>query len=118
MPTYDYHCQSCGVYHELVCSISQRKDEIECPRCRGVAEQVILTAPAVATSSMSNVTQDVAIGRDAEKRWERIHAKKEKRDKIRKESGNVNLTAVGVNEYKPSDKKLRFVETKGTEKYD
>jgi putative FmdB family regulatory protein len=111
MPAYDYQCQACSAVHEHICPISKRPDTIKCPRCGGEAEQILLTAPAVATSGMSNMTQDVAIGRDAEKRWVRILDKKEKRDKIRKESGMPGLTAVGKDEYKPHDRKLDFVKT-------
>jgi hypothetical protein len=90
--------------------MSARKDTIECPRCKGVAEQVILSAPAVATSNMSQMTQDVAIGRDADKRWTRIFAKKEERDKIRRESGKQGIERKdGV--YKAHDRKLDFVKT-------
>jgi putative FmdB family regulatory protein len=115
MPIYDYQCQKCSAYHEVICSMGQRKDEIECPRCKGTAEQVILSAPGLMTGGMTNVSQDVAIGRDAEKRWDRIHESKAGRDKIRRESGKANVTAVadgsGGIEFKPSDKKLRFVAT-------
>lgn len=61
---------------------------------------------------MSNVTQDVAIGRDAEKRWDRIHEKKAKRDKVRRESGKTSLEYVGGDQqFKGTDKKLQFVAT-------
>ena len=110
MPTYDYQCQSCGAYHEVICTMSARKDIIDCPRCKGKAEQVILSAPAVATSNMSQMTQDVAIGMDADKRWNRIFAKKEERDKIRRESGKTGIERKnGV--YKAHDRKLDFVKT-------
>jgi len=116
---YDYQCQSCGVVHEHIQSIHKNLPEtLPCPRCGKDSEHVILVAPAVATSGMQTMTQDVAIGKDANTRWERILAKRAQRDKIRKEVGTPNLTKVGKDEYKPSDKKLKFVPTKGTEKYD
>lgn len=116
MPIYDYQCQSCSVYHEIYALMGDRKDTIQCPRCNGVAEQVILSAPGLITSGMTNVTQDVAIGRDANARWERIHEKKAKRDKVRRESGKQHITSTGVGEfgtteYKGTDKKLAFVAT-------
>jgi putative FmdB family regulatory protein len=110
MARYDFQCQNCGVYHEHICSISALPDSIKCSRCGGTAEQVILTAPGVLTSNMSNVTQDVAIGKDADNRWSRIHAKKAERDKIRKESGMQGIERKdGV--YKAHDRKLDFVKT-------
>jgi putative FmdB family regulatory protein len=118
MPRYDYQCQSCGAYHEVVCAMAARADEIECPRCHGVAEQVILTAPGVMTAGMTNMTQDVAIGKDSDRRWGRIFEKKAERDRIRRESGKSALTATGAGEYAPNDKRLQFVGTAGTERDD
>ena len=69
-------------------------------------------APGVATSGMSTVTQDVAIGRHAEKRWESIYERKAMRDKARKESGVQNITATGSgNEivFRPVKKERYFV---------
>ena len=112
MPTYDYQCQSCGAYHEVICTMSARKDTIECPRCKGVAEQVILSAPAVATSGMSHMTQDVAIGKDADKRWAGILERRAYRDKVREKLGSKNLT-VNPNgtRFTANDKQLQFVST-------
>lgn len=122
MPLYDYQCQACGVYHEVHSSMSDRKDIIECPRCHGDAEQVILSAPGIMTGSMGHQTQDVAIGRDAEQRWDRIHEKKAMRDKARRESGVNTITATKGegNEivFRPVKKDLQFVGTKGTERED
>lgn len=119
MPTYDYQCQGCGAYHEIICSMSARKDEIECPRCHETAEQVILSAPGVLTGGMSNMTQDVAIGRDAEKRWTGIHERRAYRDKVRRELGQANIAVnADSTKFTPSSKKLQFVATKGTERED
>jgi hypothetical protein len=71
---------------------------------------VILVAPGIATSGMQNMTQDVAIGKDANQRWQRIHDKKAERDKIREKSGKKGLewTTEG---FKAHDRKLDFVKT-------
>ena len=58
---------------------------------------------------MSNAPLDVVIGRDAAKRWDKIHEKQAVRDKVRRDSGKEGLTAVGVGDYRPTDKKLQFV---------
>ena len=119
MPTYDYQCQGCGVYHEIICSMSARQDEIECPLCHATAEQVILSAPGVLTGGMSNMTQDVAIGKDAEQRWSGIHERRAIRDKIRRDMGTKNLTVrPDGTGFQRNDKKLDFVATKGTERED
>ena len=112
MPAYDYQCQKCGAYHEVICTMSARKDEIECPRCKGTAEQVILSAPAVATSGMSQMTQDVAIGRDADKRWAGIHERRAYRDKVRAKLGSKNLSVRSDGTgFSANDKTLQFVST-------
>lgn len=121
MPLYDYQCQGCGTYHEVYALMDDRKDEIECPRCHGAAEQVILSAPGIMTGNMSNQTQDVAIGKHANQRWEQITERKAMRDKARRESGVQTITATGSgNEivFRPVKKELRFVGTKGTERED
>jgi putative FmdB family regulatory protein len=110
MATYDYQCQKCAAVHEHICPISKRPESIKCPRCGGEAEQVILKAPALSTKGSSNMTQDMAIGYDAEKRWGRIHAKKEARDKIRRESGKAGLEFKD-GAFKAHDRKLDFVKT-------
>jgi putative FmdB family regulatory protein len=111
MPAYDYQCQRCGAVREHIQSIHQDlPDMLPCLRCGGEAEQVILVAPAISTSGMSNMTQDMAIGKDAEKRWERIGEKKAQRDKVRRESGKCSLKYED-GQFKPHDRPLDFVKT-------
>jgi hypothetical protein len=43
-------------------------------------------------STFSEAPLDVVIGKDAERKWESIHAQQEVRDKVRKETGSVGLT--------------------------
>lgn len=74
------------------------------------AELVILVAPGVLTGNMQNMTQDVAIGKDADQRWGRILDKRAQRDKFRREIGKNNLKYEG-GYFKPNDKQLQFVET-------
>jgi hypothetical protein len=64
------------------------------------------------TGNMTNVTQDVAIGKDADKRWSRILDKKAQRDKIRRESGKTGLEWSDADKaFKPHDRKLEFIST-------
>ena len=73
---------------------------------------MILVAPGIATSGMQNMTQDVAIGKDADTRWSRILDKRAQRDKIRRESGKTGLEWSDAEKtYKPHDRKLQFVST-------
>ena len=102
MPTYDYRCDSCGVVQEFVKSFKAPLPEsLPCPRCGEDSFHVWLTAPGIMTTGMSHKTIDVAIGKDAEARWEKINERKAQRDKLRKESGEQALTATGRSEYKP-----------------
>jgi len=108
---YDYQCQSCGVVHEHIQSVHVKlPDTLKCPACGKDSEHVILVAPGVATSGMQHMTQDVAIGKDSDKRWKGILDKKSQRDKIRRESGKqgLELTKDG---FKAHDRKLDFVKT-------
>ena len=110
MPTYDYKCDSCGVVQEFVQSIHKPLPEsLPCPRCGEDSFHVWLTAPGIMTGGMSHKTIDVAIGKDAEARWEKVNQRKAQRDKIRRESGKSGISAIGVNEYVATDKELMTV---------
>lgn len=116
--TYEYQCEDekCLFVQELILvSHTQRPASVECPNCGGQAVQVILTAPAVSRQGSDTSPLDVAIGRDAAVRWEAIHERQAKRDKIRKDSGATGLQMTGFNDYKPlpADKQLTLV--KGVE---
>jgi len=45
MPTYDYRCTSCGSSFEATHGMGA--DGPACPQCRGPAQKVFLSAPAV-----------------------------------------------------------------------
>jgi hypothetical protein len=86
-------------------------ESLPCPRCGEDSFYAFLVAPGVLTASMDHKTIDVAIGKDAEVRWEKVIERKAQRDKIRRESGKTGLTAVGIGEYVATDKKLVSVQT-------
>jgi len=97
--------------HEHIQSVHVKlPDTLKCPRCGKDSEHVILVAPGVATSGMQHMTQDVAIGKDADTRWNRILNKKSERDKIRRESGKAGLELTSEG-FKAHDRKLDFVKT-------
>jgi len=99
---YKFKCESCSLQIEIVETASTMKfDDRECPRCSGASKHVFEGAPAVATSGMSNSPLDVAVGKDAEKRWSDIYRKQEVRDKIRKETGEKALRINSKNEFAP-----------------
>lgn len=113
MAIYEFRCldEECGVVQEVVCPMSERPSSGVCPRCGGESEQVVLTAPGVLTGNMSNPPLDVVIGRDAAKRWDRIHDEKAVRDKVRRDTGKENLMVTPAGHYMPIERKLEFVGT-------
>ena len=112
---YEFKCRDCDLVLEHLCPIGEQPSYKKCPKCGKRCEQTIY-APYVATSGMGQASLDVVIGRDAEKRWDRINKRQEVRDRIRKESGKSGLTKISKDEYRPHDKPLDFVPCSGTEK--
>ena len=108
--TYEYQCigDGCRAVIELIqVRSSDRKEEITCPHCRAAAEFKISPA-AVSRVGMTNQPFDVAVGRDSDTRWKILHERNAIRDKVRKDSGQVGLTATGVNSFQPiSDQQRR-----------
>jgi len=109
MAIYEFQC-NCGVVTEHICAMSDRPETVPCSRCGGKTVQKI-SKVGVLTGNMTHAPIDVVIGRDAAKRWDRIHERQEARNKVRSESGKQALTATGRNEYEATDKKLQFVTT-------
>lgn len=124
---YEFKCYDCDVVIQHVQSI---KDELPdykvCPKC-GKHAGILITAAAVLTGGMSQASDDVRIGQEAAKRWDRIYGRREERNKVRRESGKraVVGTIKGsgdhefeTKDFKTSDKKLQFVELKKPPKED
>lgn len=116
MAKYDYRCVNagCEVVQEVVQSVHDPLPVWKkCPACGGRAEHVILPTgvPSLSTENMETQAFDVAVGRDAAKRWESIHERQAKRDKIRQTTGRDNLTMTGFDEFKPlpADSQLTLV---------
>ena len=114
---YEFKCYDCDLVIQHVQSI---KDELPdykvCPKC-GKHAGILISAPAVLTGGMSQASDDVRIGQEAAKRWDRIHARREERNKVREASGKraVQGTISGefeTKDFKTSDKKLQYVEMK------
>jgi hypothetical protein len=118
MATYDFKCKNekCGLVEEYICPIAECPEVLKCKRCGSDSVQAYLTPRGVLTGNMTHAPIDVVIGRDAAKRWDRIHANKAMRDKIRQETGKQHIEATpvgefGAKDYKGSDKQLQFVST-------
>lgn len=88
MPIYEFVCTDCRQEFE------ERKDygdyEANCPLCGAKGEKVI-SAPNVITSKQ---TVDVAIGVDADRRWQAIEDRKNKRTKENFGSSNLSNSEI------------------------
>lgn len=111
---YEFKCHDCDLVLEHLCPMGEQPKYKKCPKCGTRCEQTIY-APFVATSGMGQASLDVVVGRDAEKRWNRIHQRQEQRDKVRSDSGKTALTKTGKDEYKAHSRPLDFVPCTGTE---
>lgn len=114
---YKYRCedQECDVLSEKAIPMKDFDSTVDskCPKCGGVAKYEFQGAPAVATSGMSQAPLDVVIGRDAAKRWENIHQRQDKRDKVRRDAGKTGLTQTGYNEFQPISDEKKAKRTEG-----
>lgn len=100
---YKFNCSSedCNFELEVIMPIASATFENRnCPKC-GNPSIHKLEAPYVSTSNMINPTVDVAIGKLAAARWEKINSRLEKRNNIRIETNTQGLTATGINDYSP-----------------
>ena len=94
MAIYSFRCGKCGVVvEELMPMATATFEDRPCPACGGMCSYQLKGAPGLGTEGMSNQSFDVKVGADAEKRWARIKARQEKRDRIRQETGTKALSA-------------------------
>lgn len=114
---YEYLCTDVecgGITERIQRMVDPVPDSITCKYCPAKAD-IKVSAPAVLTGGMVNTTVDVEIGRDAERRWKTIHEQQAERDKVRRSSGQVGLTASGLNEVRPISDAERTVRTQVTD---
>jgi putative FmdB family regulatory protein len=102
MALREYKCSECGMTDEVILPSSQAPDPTKpCPRCGAESKYVQFSTFGLALSSFSEAPIDTVIGKQADDRWKMYNDRKEARDKVRKDSGSVGLTAVGYEEYVP-----------------
>lgn len=51
MPIYEYECEACGDKFELIRSMSDRDDGIECPKCGNCGVKRVFSVFGLGTSS-------------------------------------------------------------------
>jgi len=115
MALREYKCE-CGVLTEKVILGSKEVPmSISCSKCGGVA--VFMPMPSsvsLGRSTFSEAPLDIMIGKDANRKWESIHAQQEVRDKVRKETGSVGLTMTKEG-YAPISEETKAKRTEATE---
>jgi hypothetical protein len=105
---YNYQCwQSeggCGRVFSVEHLTGAAPETYGCPICGATAKLKLSFAIVHGKSMNKGASIDVAIGRDADSRWQKVIERKSVRDKIRKETGTQALTATGRDEYQPLSK--------------
>lgn len=122
MPCFEYFCDECDTEFEEILTISTEIEEYfswhPCPNCRERAERIRVAAVsfnfAGGVSGTSGVhgnsgvhdldypVLDKAVGRSSEKKWEVFRQKKAEQDRVRKQSGQVEISVSG-NTVAPTD---------------
>jgi putative FmdB family regulatory protein len=78
MPLYEYKCKSCGLkFEELMTGSEDTK--VACRSCGGESERQMSRFSSSISGGGANESVDMAIGREAEARWQGIHERREKR---------------------------------------
>ena len=105
MPIYEYKCEDCDAMFEELFTDSEEAKEYEychpCISCDSVASRITSAANFQFTGTPGNSGShdldypvlDKAVGRSADKKWQDIYSRKEKLDKVRKESGQHEVSA-------------------------
>lgn len=134
MPVLEYTCQKCEILFEEVLlqtgDIKKYEEWYPCPQCGGRAERekVSLTnfnfkAPRGQTQGSGVHGQsgvhdldyprlDKAIGRSANVKWSQYNDRKAARDKVRKESGNNQVSVTPDGKVLPSDVGTKVIREK------
>jgi DNA-directed RNA polymerase subunit RPC12/RpoP len=119
MPLYVYKCAECGHEFEDLIAYIARDDQKSCPKCGKVSKRVEATMFGVSVKADRNATLvspkeiDKAVGADADKRWNWLETRKNKRWAGRKPQ-EIEVPRNKDGSYKPvealgdpSTKKLR-----------
>ena len=72
MPIYEYKCKTCGHLFEELVSSKEDKPTLPCRKCSNEAEKKMSTFASVVAGGSTNESPDMIIGREANKRWQRV----------------------------------------------
>jgi len=79
MPLYEYRCLKCEYEFEDILSVDAKNPE--CLECHGETEKLISHFFGIVKGSEHRLL-DCVVGDDANKKWEILNKRKEKRSKI------------------------------------
>ena len=117
MAIREYKCPSCGVMIEKILPTETTPRPTEpCPRCGGEANFLTIpTSIGIMTGNFQERKIDIAIGKDAERRWQDVENRQQIRDRVRETSGQSGLSMVGRNEFVPLPEATKVARTEGSE---
>jgi len=100
MPLYEYKCRSCGYIFEELMSSKSTPQTMACKKCGDVSERKMSVFSSVVSGGSPNETIDMTIGREAEKRWQHINDRQNKR-RSGKNINTISLPKTKDGKYMP-----------------
>lgn len=104
MPNYTFKCDNCSTRFEKSLKLDQSGKGVLCPICGNKTSNKLPPSGVgfkMAESKKIPKDIDLAVGKDAEKRWEEYEEKKKLKEKIRKETGSERLSVDFDGNYQP-----------------
>lgn len=110
MPKYVFECQDCNLRFERNLKLDTHITH-PCPQCGDEAPQIIegfafgfVEKPGATTANtgvhkQDYPTADIAVGRDADKRWDEIHVREKVKAEARKQGGTEALIRHNSRDY-------------------
>ena len=80
MPTYEYRCNECKTVFEKYVPLSDFEQPQHCD-CGGDSKRLFPSSFSFINKTGENRPIDSIVGADAERRWDIVHRRKEKRQK-------------------------------------
>jgi putative FmdB family regulatory protein len=118
MPNYTFKCDNCNTRFEKSLKIEQAEKGIACINCGTITTNKLPPSGVgfkMAESKKIPKDIDLAVGKDAAKKWEEYEEKKRLKDKIRKESGSERLSVDFDGNYQPFSMQADGKEVSGQE---
>jgi len=102
MPTYSFKCNKCYLKFDRSLKISE-SHSLPCPDCGSSVAKLPAKGVGMKMGAVTSIPKDIdlAVGRDADKKWMEYEDKKSVKDKIRKDSGSERLSVDPDGNYVP-----------------